>query len=236
MALVGDWRCPLGALRDMPVWADKPLPAQTLQLAGMLAASAPHPIVGELARILGVRGEPEALPWAVCDRLFRLAIAGYTRALDERHWSGMEEYGYAAMAIPGGCKLRQAVIEIVIEDTLVAAMLVRRKALAPRPRDAGGREPGELAEALAVTVRLLEVAAKTDQYPTLCDHLVGELMWHADDALLARLPVAGVLWSHFCALALDPRARISAPAREWLRQFPAPAAPVEGGAKGANLP
>ncbi len=219
-ALGGDWGSSTRTLRAMAAWNPlHPVPARTAALAGRAVAAAPHAFVSEAARIFGVKARPDLLPWEFAWRLFNICIAGYETLLSSGEWRGLTAYADAAMGLPGGSKLRQAILENVLETTFVAVTLAQTEAMRapvvaslPEPVRPAADGPFE------TTARLLDIAAQADQYPTLCDNVLPYLLKTANRPILSALHTAGPLWVHFARAAANVRAGapVSPPAREWL--------------------
>lgn len=227
-ALAGDWRNSIVGLGAVPTWDSlRPVPPRTAALAGRAIAAAPHAFVAEAARIFGVKARAELLPWELAWRLFNLCIAGCEGALWRGDWHGVTAYGDAAMSLPGGSKLRQAILENVLDTTFVAVTLAQTEAMRAQgqPASAGG-EParGDTGNPFEATARLLDSAAQADQYPTLCDNVLPSLLRTADRPILSALHTAGPLWVHLARAAARVRSGhpMSAQAAQWLTKLISP--------------
>lgn len=234
-ALCGDWRESTNQLGSFPAWiATQILPPQTAALTGKAVVVAPHPFVTEAARVFGVQGNDEQLRWELAWRLFQHAATGFERAISIGNWSEAVAYGEAAMAMPGGSTIRQAVIEMLLENAFVAAILAQQAG--EKMAEGGGPvspvEPATAHEPMSpfeATNRLLEATAQADQYPTLCDHALAHLLRGADRPILDAINLGGPLWGHLCRLAARSPERQTAggPARQWLKTFfPPPGGPA----------
>jgi hypothetical protein len=224
-ALAGDWRNSIVGLGAVPAWDSlRPVPPRTAALAGRAIAAAPHAFVAEAARIFGVKARSELLPWELAWRLFNLCVAGCEGALSRADWHGVTAYGDAAMSLPGGSKLRQAILENVLETTFVAVTLAQSEAMhAPGRAVPAVGEPGHgnTGNPFEATARLLDSAAQADQYPTLCDNVLPTLLKTADRPILSALNTAGPLWVHLTRAAARVRSGhpASAAAVQWLTKL-----------------